>query len=154
MKRFLPANLLSGLVLGLLIFMGLPVQAHIWRVASPNHEQTFAYGSEQRRAWVMKGHDRHLAVYLDFTNDPYVERGNSRQYDYFTFDFPQVRLGPDGHTFYYHTSAGRALPVAANNIGVDEIKLLPTSYPVIKQPHGFLSLELVVQDHPFPADSD
>jgi len=154
MQRFFQTCLLWGLVLGGFIFTGPPARAHIWRVESPDHEQTFSYGSEQRRAWGMRGPDRHLALNLDFTNDPYVDRSNPRQYDYFTFDFPQVRLGADGHTFYYHTADGHSLPVAANNIGVDEIKLLPTSYLVIRQPHGYLSLELVVQDHPFPADDN
>ena len=44
---------------------------HFWRIASPDHEQTFAYGSEQRRVWAERGPGiRHLAVLLDFTNDP------------------------------------------------------------------------------------
>ena len=58
------------------------------------------------------GHDRHLAVLIDFTNDPYVDNDNPRQYDNFTFDFPQIKLGADGHTFYYLTPEGRSLPVA------------------------------------------
>jgi len=94
---------------------------------------------------------------LDFTNDPYVDNDNPRQYDNFTFDFPQVRLGTNGHTFYYHAPDGRSLPVAVNqadDVGVDEIKLLPTSFLVVRQPHGYLSLELVIGNHPFSTEDD
>ncbi len=145
---------LSFAALGLLLLAALPAGAHAWIVPSPDHEQTFAFGSEQRRAWGTRGHDHHLVLYLDFTNDPYVDRSNPRQYDSFSFDLPQVRLGSDGSTFYYPTSGGHSLPVAVKDSDLDEIKLLPSSYLVIHQPHGFLSLQLIVQDHPFVSDSD
>ena len=153
MKRF------STLILSLVLGAGLThaYAQHIWRVASPDHEQTFTYGSEQSRVWVTRGDDRHLALLLNFTNDPYVDRNNPREYDSFAFNFPNVTLGADGHTFYYRTSDGRSLPVAAKRpdfLGGDEIKLLNSSYLEMKKPHGYLTLTLVVQDHPFPADSE
>ena len=76
--------------------------AHLVVVSSPTHGQTFAYGSEQHQAWCARGPDRHLALTTEFTNDPYVDRNNPRQFDDFIFDFPDVRLGADGRTFYYH----------------------------------------------------
>jgi hypothetical protein len=57
---------------------------HSWRVTSPDHGQTFAYGTEQNRVWAERGRDRHLAVLLNFTNDPFVDRQNPREYDNFT----------------------------------------------------------------------
>jgi hypothetical protein len=134
------------------LFCASSVQAytqHSWRVASPDHEQTFAYGTEQNRVWAERGRDRHLVVLLNFTNDPYVDRQNPRQYDNFTFTFPGVTLGKDGHTFYYHTSDGRSIPVASKRpdfLGVNEIHLLPNANLIVKQPHGYLSLVLVIQD--------
>jgi len=142
------------------ITAGVPAKAyaqHVWHVPSPDHGQTFAYGSEQNRVWITRGSDRHLALLLNFTNDPYVDRNNPREYDSFTFNFPDVSLGTDGHTYYYRTSSGRLLPVAAKEpdvLGGDEIKLLNSSCLVIKSPHGYLTLTLVVQDHPFPTDSE
>jgi hypothetical protein len=140
------------LAIGAWLFIAASAQAepgHFFRVASPDHEQTFAYGSEQNRVWAERGHDRHLAVLLNFTNDPFVDRQNPRQYDNFSFSFPGVTLGKDGHTFYYRASDGRAIPVAAKRadfLGINEIKLLPNASLIIHQPHGFLSLELLVQD--------
>jgi hypothetical protein len=142
------------------LFGGYPAKAytrHVWQVTSPDHAQTFTYGSEQSRIWVTRGADRHLALLLNFTNDPYVDRSSPREYDNFIFNFPGITLGPDGHTYYYRASNGRSLPVAAKRsgfLGVDEIKLLPTSYLAIKKPHGYLTLTLMIRDRPFPADPD
>jgi hypothetical protein len=125
--------------------------AHLYIVASPTHEQTFAYGSEQHQAWVMRGRDRHLAVVTEFTNDPYVDRIEPRQYDDFTFDFPNVRLGADGRTFYYRTPGGRSIPVAERYngfLGLDEVRLLDNAVLIIKSPHGYLALNLLVNDRP------
>jgi hypothetical protein len=125
--------------------------AHLYVVASPTHEQTFAYGSEQHQAWVVRGPDRHLAVVTEFTNDPYVDRIEPRQYDDFTFDFPNVRLGADGRTFYYHTPGGKAVAVAERYngfLGLDEVRLLDNAVLIIKRPHGYLTLTLLVNDRP------
>jgi hypothetical protein len=123
---------------------------HFWHVASPDHEQTFSYGTETNRVWAERGRDRHLAVLLNYTSDPFVDREHPRQYDNFTFSFPGVTLGKDGHTFYYHTSDGRSIPVASKRpdfLGINEIHLLPNASLIIKKPHGYLSLSLVIQDH-------
>jgi len=153
------ASIILALVCSLfLVAPGARADArHFWSIASPNHEQTFAYGSEQSRVWVERGRDRHLAVLLDFTNDPYVDDDNPRQYDSFTFAFPQVVIGRDGHTFYYHTSDGRSVPVATKEsgfLGIDEIKLLPHAELVVKKPHGYLSLWLAVDDYDSTANPE
>jgi hypothetical protein len=138
---------------GAVLLVTLPVQAEprqFWNIASPDHEQTFAYGSEQNRIWTERGRDRHLVVLLNFTNDPFVDRQNPRQYDNFTFSFPGVTLGRDGHTFYYRASDGRKIPVATRQpdfLGINEIHLLPNASLVVDLPHGYLSLSLAVQDH-------
>jgi hypothetical protein len=135
--------LLALAVLGLAALQ--PAGARIWEVASPDHEQTYAFGSERHRAWIdMHGH---LAVLMDFTNDPYVDQMNPRRYDDFTFDFPKVMLGPDGRTFYYHPAGkGSAIPVAVKRPGLfgPEVSLLPSAYLVVDKPHGYLSLTLLV----------
>lgn len=120
-----------------------------WRIPSPDHEQTFAYGTEQSRVWVERGRDRHLAVVLNFTNDPYVDQDFPRQYDNFIFAFPGVTLGKDGRTFFYHAADGRRIPIAdkqADFLGIDEIKLLPNAFLVVDKPHGYLSLAIAVAD--------
>lgn len=145
------------------VFLGLAVVAacsfgdqsahantsHFWRVASPDHEQTFSYGTETNRVWAERGRDRHLAVLLDYTNDPFVDRDHPRQYDNFTFSFPGVTMGKDGHTFYYHAPGGRSVPVASKRpdfLGVNEVNLLPNASLIIRKPHGYLSLILEIQD--------
>jgi len=151
MKRFSP--LFLGLAMGAWLLITSSAQAdtrHFWRVPSPDHEQTFAYGSEQSRVWAERGRDRHLAVLLHFTNDPYVDGTNPRRYDNFIFSFPGVTLGKDGHTFYYHAPEGRSIPVAVKRpgfLGINEIRLLPNASLLIDKPHGYLSLSLAVQDH-------
>lgn len=122
---------------------------HFWRVASPEHEQTFAYGTETNRVWATRGRDHHLVVLLSFTNDPFVDRQNPRQYDNFTFSFPGVTLGKDGRTFYYHTLDGRSVPVASKRrdfLGINEIHLLPNASLIVNQPHGYLSLALAITE--------
>jgi hypothetical protein len=158
MKRlsFAPA----GLMATVLLLAFLPARAatqHVWHLTSPTHGQTFTLGSEQRRSWCTRGADRHLAVLLDYTNDPYVDRDNPRQYDYFTFHFPQVTLGPDGRTFFFRASDAHTIPVArksAGFLGIEETRLLPNSFLTIQKPHGYLTLTLTVKDQAFPSNGD
>jgi len=159
MKKFCVAFL--GLaVAGVWLFLAPSAQAytrHFWTLVSPDHEQTFSYGSEQNRVWDERGRDRHLVVLLNFTNDPYVNRDNPRMYDNFTFSFPGVTLGKDGHTFYYHTPDGRSIPVASKRpdfLGIKEVKLLPNASLIVEKPHGYLTLTLLVQDESIPVDSE
>jgi hypothetical protein len=139
-------------VIGAWLFLAPAAQAgarHFWRVPSPDHEQTFALGMEQNRVWAERGSDRHLVVLLNFTNDPYVDRNNPRQYDNFTFSFPSVKLGRDGHTFYYHAGDGRLIPVARRRpdfLGINEITLLPNASLGLDKPHGYLTLTLLIWD--------
>jgi hypothetical protein len=146
-KGFLAALALAAWLAAML--MASAAGTHFWRIVSPDHEQTFAYGSETNRVWMPWGRDRHLALLLDFTNDPYVDRQNPRAYDNFRFDFPSVRLGADGRTFYYHASDGRAIPVAVKRpdfLGIDEVKLLPDAIVVVATPHGYITVYLNVLD--------
>jgi hypothetical protein len=119
--------------------------SQVWSITSPNHEQTFAYGTESHRSWSARGN--HLLLFIDFTNDPFVDRGNPRQYDSFSFDFPQVKLQPDGRTFSYRAPGGRLIPVARRQpgfLGIEEIELLPTCDLLVVDPHGYLTLTLQV----------
>jgi hypothetical protein len=132
----------------------MPSLAHLYMVASPTHEQTFAYGSERHQAWMTRGADRHLALSAEFTNDPYVDRIETRQYDDFIFDFPNVRLGADGRTFYYRAPGGRTVAVAERYrgfLGLDEVRLLDNAVLIMKKPHGYLTLNLLVSDRPAAA---
>jgi hypothetical protein len=102
---------------------------------------------ETNRVWRRWG--RHLALLLDFTNDPYVDYTNPRQYDNFRFDFPDVRLSADGHTFYYRTADGRLIPVAVLKpglLGIEEVRLLRNANVVVSRPHGYITVYLNVLD--------
>jgi len=135
----------------LLAMVPLAASARLFVVASPTHEQTFAYGSERHQQWMTRGPDRHLALSAEFTNDPYVDKVNPRQYDDFIFDFPDIRLSRDGRTFYYHPAHGNPVSVAerhAGLFGLESIHLLDHADLVIRKPHGLLSLVLIVHDRP------
>lgn len=128
--------------------------AHFYVITSPTHEQTFAYGSERHQAWMTSGSDRHLALSAQFTNDPYVNLVEPRQYDDFIFDFPNVRLSSDGRTFYYRAPGGRSVPVAerySGFLGIDEVRLLDNAVLIMRRPHGYLTLNLLVNDRPAAA---
>ncbi len=104
---------------------------HFWRIPSPDHEQTFTYGSERGRQWTQSGADRHLAVWLHFTNDPYVNVDYPRRYDDFLFSFPPVKLGPDG-IFYYRDDNDRRIPIAQRRtglFGIEEVDLFAQCQP-------------------------
>ena len=139
-------------ILALLAFMamGAPASAatnHFWQITSPDHAQTFAYGTETNRVWKQWG--SHLALLLDYTNDPYVDYNFPRQYDNFRFDFPNVFLGADGRTFYYRTTDGRRIPVATKRpdlFGIDEVKLLPNASVAVRLPSGYITVFLNVFD--------
>ena len=147
MKKIFPAFLWLVTCLALAP-LALADEPHVWTLVSPDHEQTFAYGMETNRVLSQWGRDKHLAVLLSFTNDPFVDRNNPREYDNFTFSFPNVRLGKDGRTFYYHAPDGRLINVATRKsvfLGT-EIRLLPNAELKVFKPHGYLTLVLAVDD--------
>jgi hypothetical protein len=130
---------------------------HFWRIDSPDHGQTFAYGSERNRAWIAQGRDQHLALVMDLTNDPFVDSVNPRQYDTFVFSFPGVNLGKDGKTFYYRDGDGHSVAVASRRpdfLGIKEIRLLPNASLVVSKLHGYLSLSLILGSDPLAAYSE
>jgi hypothetical protein len=123
----------------------------IWYVTSPDHGQTYAYGSETNHSWTIGGSNNHLALNATYSNGPWAQ-GSNVLYDNFIFNFPQVKLGSGGHTFFYHASNGLNLPVARRQsgfLGITQIKLLPTAYLVTKKKHGFLTQTLVIGVAPF-----
>ncbi len=131
-----------------MVALTIHASGHGYLVESPTHEQTFAYGSEQHQQWITRGADRHLALSANFTNDPYVDRVTPREYDDFIFDFPQIRLSPDGRTFYYRVSNGHSVPVAQRRrgfLGLEEIRLLDNVELLMKKPHGYLSFSLIIE---------
>jgi hypothetical protein len=143
MKRLL--ILLAGGLFLLFVPAARAQAPHIWYVTSPDHEQTFSYGTESHRAWSSHGSPRHLLLFLDYTNDPFVDRTDPREYDSFSFDFPGVKLQSDGRTFSYRAPDGRVIPVARRSssfFSLGEIRLLPTSDLLIANPHGYLTLTL------------
>jgi len=153
----LTCGILAAAFWGLVSAGPLTAEPRAWVVASPSHGQTFAYGSEKHRQWIARGPDHHLALSTEFTNDPYVDRTEPRQYDDFIFDFPSITLGRSGRTFYYHAPGGRAVPVAIQHrglFGLDEIDLLATSFLVLHKPHGFLSFDLVVANRALKSSDD
>lgn len=147
---------MSRLSLAVLILAGLlfSPQAdaqtrHFWRVYSPTHGQTFAYGTERNRVWMQRGRDHHLVLMLKYTNDPYVDEDNPRRYDTFFFPFPEIVQGKDRLTFYYRAPSGHWIPVAGvrrNFFGIDEIKLLANASVIVAAPHGGLSVHLDLVD--------
>ncbi len=138
-----------GLVASILFFSApcaLAAKRHVWYVVSPDHGQTFSYGTEQSRVWSTWGRNRHLALQLNYTNDPFVSRTEPREYDNFIFNFPNVLLGKEGRVFYLHTQDGRNIPVAAKQdafLGT-EIKLLPNAELQIKKLHGYLTVTIMI----------
>ena len=145
----MPRSFLTALVLGTWLALAAPASAkdYYWKLVSPDHEQTYAYGTETNRVW--RNWNGHLALLLTFTNDPFVDRQNPRQWDNFRFDFPNVRIGADGRTFFYHTSDGRRIEVATvkhDFLGFDEVRLLPNTSAVVSRPHGYITVYLNVLD--------
>ncbi len=97
--------------------------------------------------WKLWGN--HLALLLTYTNDPFVDWQNPRQWEDFRFDFPGVRIGSDGRTFYYHTAGGRNIAVAAIKsgfLGIKEVKLLPNANVVVNSRSGYLTVYLNIID--------
>jgi hypothetical protein len=138
--------------------LSTPLRAtqHIWYVTSPDHGQTYAYGSEVSRQWAVRGARQHLTLLTTYDNEPWAMGGNIRRDD-FVFNFPNVVLGPDGETFFYKTSKGLSLVVAAKRhgfLGISEIKLLPTAFLAVKKVHGYLTMTLIIGDRPLEEDPD
>lgn len=139
---------LFGLAGFALFGSGPLAEAHAYVVKSPEHHQTFAYGSERHHEWIARGPDRHLALSLEFTNDPYVDRTEPRQYDDCILDFPTVLLGSDGRTFYYHDANGRSIAIAdryRDFLGINEIRLSNQAELILKSPRGYLTAYLVLE---------
>ncbi len=76
----------SCLLAALLVATIATARGEIWKVGSPDHRQTYAYGSERHRQRLLLG--KHLGIYMEFTNDPYVGWTETRQFDDFVFGSP------------------------------------------------------------------
>jgi hypothetical protein len=131
--------LFAGLVWAAASVVDLPAKE--WLIPSANSEQTFAYGSERHRQWIVR--NGHLALVMEFTNDPYVDKIETRQFDDFEFEFPNVRRGFDGKTFYFRPNHQTAIPVASIRPGLG-LTLLPTSSVIVQKVHGLITILLVV----------
>ncbi|MEI9998213.1 MAG: hypothetical protein WDO13_03115 [Verrucomicrobiota bacterium] len=128
--------------------LGNSGNGYFWRIYSPSHGQTFSYGTETDRKWA--NWNGHLALLLTYTNDPFVDRQNPRVWDNFRFDFPNVRLGADGKTFYYTTPHGRQVPVAeirSEFLG-NEVRLLPNASVYVIKPSGTITVHIDVFKDP------
>jgi hypothetical protein len=145
-----------GTILAVIFVMG-PVRAFggQWLLVSPDHDQSFAYGSEMSRQWV-ESPPGTLALTMVFTNDPHVDQVKPRQYLDFIFHFPQLHLDRKSQIFFYTAPDRRSIPVARINggfLGFKAIDLLPLCRVEVKAHRGFLTVILLVQDHLIP-DSD
>lgn len=146
MRRLAAAFIIIAVALG---WLGISpaLEARTLFIVSPDHAQTFVFGTETQRAWTEIGPHKRLGLILHYTNDPYVDRDNPRRYDSFIFSFPSVELGADGRAFYYRAPGGHLVPVARKRpdlFGFDEIKLLPNARVEVNSPDGFLSVTIVV----------
>jgi len=137
----------SPLVFVLALAFATTAPAGTWSVPSPDKHQTYAYGDDEHRTWFAQ--NGHLSIRLQYTNDPYVDATEPREWDAFIFNFPDVRLSSDGKTFLYTPAGHPPVPVARRHggfLGVKTVELLPTAALQINKYHGLLTLDLYVTD--------
>ena len=81
-------------------------------VVSPNHAQTYAYGSVTWRQLYLERTHGELAARITFSNVPFADSSDPPREEPFDFRFPGIRVDRARHAFVTQGRRGESIPVA------------------------------------------
>ena len=119
-------------------------------ITSPNHAQTFAYGSMISHQLYRDGRAAELVAQMTFSNLPYYDDDQPRRDESFDFHFPTVHFDSARQTFFARSEHGELIPVARYREGLvcGWIDLAPGAKMYLVKEHGRVTATLTATDYP------
>jgi len=124
--------------------------ADVISVTSPNHSQTFAYGSMISHQLCRGGTAGELVARITFSNLPYYDDDQPRRDESFDFYFPNVQLNSARQTFSARSRRGKLIPVARYREGMacGWIDLVPGAKIYLLKESGRVTATLTATSYP------
>ena len=147
--------LLPALVLGLLAVTAPAAEAATVRLNSLNSYQTFSFGSTVRQRLLWDKDKQMLYGLIEFTNQPYVLRGEYVQRETALFFFRGVKYD-EAQKLFYVNSGGTRIPVAHLRNQIINTEVQPakgTQVIVNKSASGKVRLTIVASTTPRSGDA-
>lgn len=119
-------------------------------ITSPNHAQTFAYGSMISHQLYLGRAAGDLMAQITFSNSPYYDDDQPRRDESFDFHFPGVQFDSARNTFFAKTGHGEMIPIARVRQGLacGWIDLAPGAKMYLVKESGRVTATLTATDYP------
>lgn len=119
-------------------------------ITSPDHAQTFAYGSMISHQFFYNRRAGELAAQITFSNSPYYGDDQPRRDEAFDFHFPGVQLDSTQRIFVVRSKHGELIPVARFRKGLacGWIDLAPGAKIYLQKESGRVTATLTATDYP------
>jgi hypothetical protein len=117
---------------------------------SPDHHQTFAYGSIIGHQLYLERSGRGLAARITFSNWPYDSGDEPRRDESFEFRFPGIKYDATQRTFFVSGRGGQPIPVARfhRDLFCNSVDLAPGAKIYLLKHSGRVTAILTATDHP------
>ena len=119
-------------------------------VASPDHAQTYAYGSVTWRQLYLTRTRGELAARITFSNVPFADSNEPRRDESFDFRFPGIQVDVAQHVFVAKGRRGESIPVAwfRGDLSIGWIKLAPNAKIYLLKENGRVTATLTATSYP------
>jgi hypothetical protein len=142
-------NMRVAIFLATLVAMSASALAGAIKITSPDHPQTYAYGSTTWRQLYLEPSNGGLIARITFSNLPYAGDDNPRRDEPFDFQFPGVRFDRAQSAFFVRGRRGELIPVARFRGGpACRIDLAPGAKMYLLKESGRVTAILTATDYP------
>ena len=119
-------------------------------VVSPNHAQTYAYGSVTWRQLYLERTRGELTARITFSNVPFADANQPPTYEPFDFRFPGVHIDSARHAFVTRGRRGESIPVAwfRGDPSWGWVKLAPNAKIYLVKESGRVTATLTATSYP------
>lgn len=119
-------------------------------IVSPDHHQTFAYGSMVSHQLYFEQSGSNLAARITFSNSPYDDDNEPRSDESFDFRFPGIKFDATRRMFFVSGRGGQTIPVARfrRDPFCSWVDLAPGSKIYLLKQSGRVTAILTATDHP------
>jgi hypothetical protein len=138
------------IVLAAIVMTTVSALANTVSIVSPDHAETFAYGSMISHDLHANGKAGELTARITFSNFPYYGGDQPRQDEMFDFHFAGIQLDRARGTLFVRSKHSGVIPVARFHKGLvfRWIDLAPGAKIYLLKEHGRVTAVLTATSHP------
>jgi hypothetical protein len=143
------ASMRAAIFLAAMITASASVMADPISITSPNHAQTFAYGSMISHQLYLDRAAGDLVARITFSNSPYYDDDQPRRDESFDFHFPGVQFNSAQHMFLARSGHGKLIAVARYREGLacGWVDLAPGAKVYLVKESGRVTATITATDH-------